>query len=198
MGRGDQGRPRPGRAAVMAALLVALAGSCGGERGADEDTAATADTTTAEPDYESLSFPYELEAAQKRAVGRLLDQRPGWRLAVNSDNASDLLGRMKRDDPAYEPYLLEGDLDGDGQDDLVVALTNDSGTFRVIWFRRAGREYAPAQPVTNASDLEDGGLFLKDGDLLIGRFFSDVAQRYAWDAERRRLVRQPVGPELRS
>jgi hypothetical protein len=105
---------------------------------------------------------------------------------------------MKRDDPSYYPYFLAGDLTDDGRDDCGLAVTNGGGAFRVVWFRNAGREYAPPQPVASASWLDRGGLFLKDGDLLVGEFYTDRAQRYAWNEETHRLERQEVTGELRS
>ena len=178
--------------AAVAGLISCAA--CRGDRPAPEEE--TAESSL--PDYESMSFPYDLEPPQKRAIGRYLESRPDWRLALAEDNTSQLLGRMKRDRPDYEPYFAEGDITGDGERDLVLAVTNGSGAFRVVWFRGTGTGYAPPQPVTNASWLNEGGIILKDGDLLIGEFYTDAAQRYAWNAEARRLERQEVTGELRS
>lgn len=179
---------------TLAALTAGLIAGCGGDRRAPEDEA----ESPARPDYESMSFPYDFEPAQKRAVGRYLESRPDWRLAVASDNTSQFLGRMKQDRPDYEPYFAEGDITGDGEEDFALAVTNGSGAFRVVWFRGTGSGYAPPQPVTNASWLNEGGLVLKGGALLIGKFDADGAQRYTWNAEARRLDRQEVTGELRS
>lgn len=178
-------------------LLLALGAAAGcGERAAEEGAGTAGDTASA-PDYESMTFAYEFDAAQKRAVGPFLEAREGWRLAVSSDNANPLLGRMKRDRPEYEPYLAEADLDADGDEDFALALTNGSGAFRVVWFRRVGGGYAPPQPVASASWLDQGGLFVDEGDLLVGEFYTDRAERYAWNPEARSLERQEVTGEPR-
>lgn len=189
-------RHRVTRIPALLPLALALAAGCG-ERAVEEETA-TAGDTAATPDYEGMSFAYEFDAAQKRAVGAFLEAREGWRLAVPSDNKNPLLGRMKRDRPEYEPYFAEGDLDADGDEDFALALTNGSGAFRVVWFRRVGSGYGPPQPVASVSWLDQGGLFVDEGDLLVGEFYTDRAERYAWNPETRSLERQEVRGELRS
>lgn len=179
-------------------LLLALGAPAGCGDRAVEGEAEDAGQTASTPDYESMTFAYEFDAAQKVAVGPFLEAREGWRLAVASDNANPLLGRMKRDRPDYEPYFAEGDLDDDGDEDFALALTNGRGAFRVVWFRRVGSGYAPPQPVASASWLDQGGLFVDEGDLLVGEFYSDRAERYAWNPEARGLERQEVTGELRS
>lgn len=173
--------------AVLIGLTGTMAAACGGDRAEDagEQTAAAA-----RPDYENMSFPYEFEPAQKRAVGRYLERLDGWRLAVTTDNTNQLLGRMKRDQPGYQPYFAEGDITGDGKEDFALVLTNGSGAFRVVWFRSTGSAYGPPQPVANVAWLDQAGLFVQDGDLLVGEFDTDRSQRYRWNAEARRLERR--------
>lgn len=185
--------PLPAVAVILAAWTLGALAGCGGDREEEETEEAAP-----ERDYAEISFPYEFTPEQKRAVGRFLEGREGWRLALDSDNTNPLLGRMKREDPGYQPYLAQADFTGDGREDFALAVTNDAGLFRVVWFRNAGSQYAPPQPVANASWLDEGGLFVKDGDLLVGAFFSDRVQRYAWNPEARRLERQEVAGELRS
>lgn len=192
---------QPGRRRVLRLpgilFLLALGPAAGcGDRAVEEEAEGAGETST--PDYESMNFAYEFDAAQKRAVGPFLETREGWRLAVASDNANPLLGRMKRDRPEYQPYFAEGDLDDDGDDDFALALTNGRGAFRVVWFRRVGSGYGPPQPLASASWLDQGGLFVDDGDLLVGEFYTDRAERYAWNPETRSLERQEVTGELRS
>lgn len=174
--------PLPGLALLL--VLAPLLAACGGERPDEGEATGKAAAT---PDYERMSFPYELDAAQKRALGAFLDAREGWRLVVGAEHTSGGLAPLKRERPDYEPYFVEGDLTGDGQEDFVVAVTNGSGTFRILWFRHAGGAYAPPQPVANVAWLEGAGLFLEEGGLVVRELDGSRVQRYGWNPERRRL-----------
>lgn len=119
-------------------------------------------------------------------VHRLLDSHPGAALARPGDNGSPLLEQMREQQPGYDPYILRQDITGDGRADLVVAL-REGGTWPVYWMRGTKNGYAEPVSLGNHELLAEGGLVVKDGKLGIGRFYSDVATWYRWNAETRTL-----------
>lgn len=179
--------PRSARARLRAVPLLCLGllvPACGGE-GANEEGASA--ETSAEPEYEAMEFPYPLEPAQKRALGPYLASREGWRLAVAADHTGQGLAAVKRERPDYQPYLAEGDLDGDGREDFALVITTGRGAFRIVWFRNAGGAYAPPQPVANVGWMDRAGLFVEEGDLVARELEGERTRRYAWNPDRRRL-----------
>jgi len=123
------------------------------------------------------------------AVQALMAGLEGARLASPDDNGSPLLKQMREQDPGYDPYTLRHDLTGDGRTDLVVVL-RQGDTWPVYWFRGTGQGYAPAAALGNHPLLEEGGLVVKDRQLGIGRFYSDVASWYRWNPRTRSLELQ--------
>lgn len=183
------------RGTLAILLAVAFAGTwlagCGGERADESVPPDTADGG------EAASLPYDFSSEQAEAVSRFLRGRRGWRLVTASDNENPLLERQQRDDPGYEPYFVEGDLTGDDAPDFALAFDTGDG-WRVVWFRRADRGYVQGQPVIHADWLDEGGLFVRDGDLVLGTFFTDRLQIYRWEPESNRLRHvTPEAPELR-
>lgn len=188
-------RSRVSAEAVVAAGLALLPlAACGGER-AEEEGAPGDTAAAARP--EEATYPYDFSDRQRRAVTNFLRNRPDWRLLTEDDNASPLLERQQRQNSGYRPYFAEGDLSGDGQPDF--ALVFDAGErWKAVWFRGTERGYVQGQPVIEASWLDEGGLFVQGGDLVLGRFFSDHLEVYRWDPEKGRLRRHvPDAPELR-
>ena len=119
-------------------------------------------------------------------VADLLASHPGATLALPGENGNPLLARMREEQPGYDPYVLRGDLTHDGRPDLVVVL-RQGAAWSVYWMRGTKGGYAEPLPLGDHQLLAEGGLFLKDGDLGIGRFYSDVATWYRWSPGTRTL-----------
>ncbi len=120
------------------------------------------------------------------AVADLVASHPDATLARPGENGSRLLARMREEEPGYDPYVLRGDLTHDGRPDLVVVL-REGEAWSVYWMRGTKDGYAEPLPLGDHQLLAEGGLFIKDGDLGIGRFYSDVATWYRWSPGTRRL-----------
>lgn len=132
-------------------------------------------------------LPYAFRPAETAAVRVLLAGRPGWRLATRSDNADPQLDSLRRREPGYEPYLRRGDWDRDGREDFAVVLRRDTA-FVVYWFRaKAEGGYQPAAEVAAAAWLREGGLFSREGALVLAPFASDELWIFRWDAARSEL-----------
>lgn len=127
------------------------------------------------------------------AIADLLGSHPGATLARPVENGNPLLDRMREEHPGYDPYVLRGDLTRDGRPDLVVVLREDEA-WLVYWMRGTKGGYTEPVPLGDHQLLAEGGLFLKDGELGIGRFYSDVATWYRWSPGTGTLEPQDIAP----
>jgi hypothetical protein len=130
-----------------------------------------------------------LSRSQRLVVDKLLADSVTWQLALPSDNTNPNLKDQRRDQPGYQPYYLEADIDHDGQEDFVVALIHKPDTsFAVFLFRRLNELYASPQLIFSSRALQRCGLFFIRDHLVVGEFYTDNAVTFRWDSTLHKLV----------
>jgi hypothetical protein len=124
-----------------------------------------------------MSAVPSLDESEKAALGSYLSTRADLRLPQESEcGCDDELSQMRDGDPAYQPYVLRGDFNGDGEEDFAVLLVRESedgppaGVLAV--FNGPFSTYSPPAPaaVYKARFGKFMALFAKDGQLLLGQF----------------------------
>ena len=133
-----------------------------------------------------------LDKEQQAAVGRLLADSIGWRLAVDSDNSNSGLTAVRQEVPSYHPYFLRSDIDMDGRTDFAVALLRDS-TISLYWFSKTDSGYSKPNWVAQATWFDECG-FAEDprpGQLFFARFDSDDGLFFHWDSSTHMLAESP-------
>jgi hypothetical protein len=130
-------------------------------------------------------------AAEREAVTSLLATRPGWRLAVDADDADTASIRWQRArETDYQPYRRRGDWNRDGISDLAVVLVRDS-LFAAYWLPGTPRGFGPPEALFEGHELVVGGLFGGQGELAIGPFESDALWIFRWNSRTQRLELAP-------
>ncbi len=126
------------------------------------------------PDLSALPT---LDDSEKAALGSYLSTRSDLRLPQESEcGCDDDLSQMRGGDPGYQPYILRGDFNGDGEEDFAVLLVRESedgppsGVLAI--FNGPFSGYSPPAPaaVFKARFGKFVALFAKDGELLLGQF----------------------------
>ncbi len=139
---------------------------------------------------------YRFSRSQRLAVEELLSDSTGWRLARASDNTNPHLQQQLRDDPQYQPYFLETDIDRNGQRDFLITLVRKSDTtFAVFVVRSVNERYASPQLLFCSTYLHRCGLFFLRDRVVVGEFFTDNAVSFQWDSTQQRLVEVGQAPE---
>ena len=117
------------------------------------------------------------------AVAKILAANPGWHLGTNSDCTNPMLHERLSDNPTFQAYRAHGDVDGDGRDDRVfVVIKGDSGKLYWVPGREDGFDVPRLMAVLDW--VREGGLAMQRGDVVFGRFFSDVAMRWRWNRDK--------------
>ena len=147
---------------------------------------ARAQDVPAEPDGYALSGP------EQAAIEALLREHAGQRWVVAADHEGRMLEEHRLAHPEYEPYLARADFDGDGLQDLAVALTDGESYDLYVVPVQADR---PAAWFAGLTWLQDAALFVRErggqDQVGVGSFFSDDAIWFGWNAEEGRMDALP-------
>ena len=127
------------------------------------------------------------------ATTSLVDSNPGWHLGGPADCKSPFLKDMLAGDSTYHPYRAAADFNGDGLlDQAAVLIKGDSG--RIFWFPARNGGYDSAQLLGAVDWITEGGLVVRDRDVLFGKFYSDVVTVWEWNPSIRQLEVVPEPP----
>lgn len=125
----------------------------------------------------------------RSVVEKWLAGKPGLRLATEADcvNESGLAAIRKEDDKNYQPYYAVGDFNGDGKQDLAVALINKrlrKDNFAIAIFHGPLKANSAPAFIGSWFDLSTGGLSVdassKRNRLKAGVFDSDDCWVLQW------------------
>ena len=171
-------------------FIMALAGfvAAGCVRQSDSTNSPSSRSTVQVQSISSEYLPL-LDKEQQAAVGGLLADSIGWRLAVDSDNSNSRLTAVRQEIPSYHPYLLQSDIDMDGRKDLAVALLRDS-TISLYWFSKMDSGYSKPNWLGQATWFDECGFAEnpQPGQLFFARFDSDDGLFFHWDSSRHVLA----------
>ena len=115
-------------------------------------------------------------------VAEILAANPGWHLGTNQDCTNPNLKEQLSNNPRYQAYRAIGDLNGDNQTDRVlVVVKGDSG--KVYWLPGDPYGYDTPRLLGSADWIREGGIVMSGQAVTFGRFDSDVAITWRWNAK---------------
>ena len=138
---------------------------------------------------QAFAVRHTMATEEKEVVSSWLGKHPGYRLATDRDCSCDLDLKKIRSEgyggrwspvPNYHPYTVVGDFNGDGKDDLAVAVvrTKNSLKFTILVFN--GPIEADEKPsfIDADSNMTGVGFFFgpprpKPYRLVVGAFESE-------------------------
>jgi hypothetical protein len=119
---------------------------------------------------------------------------PGFHLANASDSRHPMVQQFLEEERRQNPYLLEADVNGDSDLDLIYTLAGDTtAAFRVYLVLGNGRDVGVPAQLGSAEWLARGAIFWADSQLSLGELYSDVIFDYRWNPTAARL--EPVDPD---
>ncbi len=125
---------------------------------------------------------YQFTTLQSNAINLLLKDNINFVLANRTDCINSFLADELRENPSYEPFFIESDLNMDGRKDIAVVIKKDS-LFSLFWFVNYDSTYSKPMFLSSQKWFNECGLFnyKRPGSLGIGRFRSDVGIFYEWN-----------------
>jgi hypothetical protein len=143
-----------------------------------------------------LSEYPQLSPTQQKCILQLLEDSSGWRIARTSDNVNPSLKDQQKEQPGYQPYFLEADVDHDGKKDFITTILREKdNTFAIFLFRQLNDNYSKPQHIVSSDHLTKCGLFFINDTFRVGEFYSDNCVIYQWDSSQNRLVENKYNDE---
>lgn len=173
---------------VVIFILCTFISSCGkvNDNSIHYDSLAT---KSASLSNQQVSDSLRLSTAQQDAISLILKDSIGWRTAQTSDNSNPFLKKQQQEQPDYQPYFIEADIDHNGKKDFIITLLREKDTtFAIFLFRQLDGNYSTPQHIVSSRYLSTSGLFFIDGTLKIGEFYTDNCVIFRWDSLHSKMV----------